>query len=103
VSESTFRKTDVLNLRLDPSLAAEIQRVADWRETTAGEIARELLRHGIAVERQLQAQELQRGYDYSNIERDRDTGYLKIDAAWITYTMRELAEIYELQDEVPRS
>ncbi len=55
------------------------------------------------MERQLQAQELQRGYDYSNIERDRDTGYLKIDAAWITYTMRELAEIYELQDEVPRS
>jgi len=95
------KKTDVLNLRLDPALAAEIQRIADWRETSASEVARELLRHGIAVERHLQAQELQRGYDYSKIKRDRDKGYLKIEAAWITYTARELAEIDEMQQQAP--
>jgi predicted nucleic acid-binding Zn-ribbon protein len=38
---SNDKKTDVLNLRLDPALAAEIQRIADWRGTSASEIARD--------------------------------------------------------------
>ena len=102
MTESSSKKTDVLNLRLDPALASEIQRIADWRETSASEVARELLRHGIAVERNLQAQELRRGYDYSKIRRDTEKGYIRIDAAWITYNARELAEIQEMQDEALR-
>ena len=91
----TEKKTDVLNLRLDPALAGEIQRIAEWRGTTASEIARDLMRHGVAVERQLEAQELQRSYDYSKIERDSDRGYLKIEARWVWYTAREIAEHQE--------
>jgi hypothetical protein len=47
---SPERKTDVLNLRRDPALAGEIQPIAEWRGTSASEIARELMRHGVAVE-----------------------------------------------------
>ena len=92
MAEPTDKKTDVLNLRLDPALAAEIQRIASWRGTSASEIARDLMRHGVAVERQLQAQELQRPYEQTRIERNGDRGYLKIDARWVWYTARELAE-----------
>jgi predicted transcriptional regulator len=95
MAESTDKKTDVLNLRLDPALAAEIQRIAEWRGQSSSEIARELMRHGVTVERQLEAQELQRPYEHSRIERDRDRGYLKIEARWVWYTPRELAEMDE--------
>ena len=74
MAKNTEKKTDVMNLRLDPALAGEIQRIAEWRGTTASEIARELMRHGVAVERQLEAQELQRSYEYSKIDRDANAG-----------------------------
>jgi hypothetical protein len=99
MATNTEKKTDVLNLRLDPALAAEIQRIAEWRGTSASEIARELMRHGVAVERQLEAQELQRPYDYSKIERRSEGGYLKIEAKWVWYTPRELAEMREDEEE----
>jgi predicted transcriptional regulator len=89
------KKTDVLNLRLDPALAAEIQRIADWRGSTASEIARELMRHGVTVERQLEAQELRRSYENSKIDRQTGSGHLKIEASWEWYTARELAEMEE--------
>ena len=92
MAENSEKKTDVLNLRLDPALAAEIQRIATWRGTSASEIARELMRHGVAVERQLEAQELHRPYEHSRIERNADRGYLKIEARWVWYSARELAE-----------
>ena len=43
MAENADKKTDVMNLRLDPALAGEIQRIAEWRGTTASEIARELM------------------------------------------------------------
>ena len=92
MADNADKKTDVLNLRLDPALAAEIQRIAEWRGTTASEIARELLRNGVTVERQLQAQELRRGYEDSKIDRDPERGYLSIDARWAYYTLSELNE-----------
>lgn len=100
MATSGDKKTDVLNLRLDPSLAGEIQRIAEWRGTSASEIARELMRHGVAVERKLQAQELERSFDYGPIARDPDRGYLKIDARWTWYTPRELAEAHEEEQEL---
>ena len=99
MAENTDKKTDVMNLRLDAALAAEIQRIAEWRGTTASEIARELMRHGVAVERKLQAQELERSFDYGAIARDPDRGHLKIDARWVWYSPRELAELYEEEQE----
>jgi len=92
MAQTTDKKTDVLNLRLDPALAAEIQRIAEWRGSTASEIARELMRNGVTVERQLQAQELHRTYENSKIDRDPERGYLKIEACWAFYTPRELNE-----------
>jgi len=57
------------------------------------------MRHGVAVERQLEAQELQRPYEYSKIERDPDRGYMKIEARWVWYTPRELAEMQADENE----
>jgi predicted transcriptional regulator len=93
------KKTDVLNIRMDPALSSEIQRIAEWRGTSASEVARELIRHGVAVERQLEAQELRRPYEFSKIERDADRGYLKIEAEWVWYSLQELMKIQEERDE----
>src|SRR5438046_3598588 len=99
MADTTEKKTDVLNLRLDPALAAEIQRIADWRGTSASEIARELMRHGVAVERQLEAQELHRPYEQAKIERNGDRGYLKLEARWVWYSGAELAAMEAAHDE----
>jgi hypothetical protein len=93
------KKTDVLNIRMDPGLAGEIQRIAEWRGTSASEIARELIRHGVAVERQLQAQELHRSYEVPRISRDSERGYLKIEAKWVWYSLDELLEMERERDE----
>ena len=95
----TERKTDVLNIRVDAALAAEIDRIAKWRGTTASEIARELIKLGIRVERQIEAQELKQSYGDSHIDRDADRGYLKVDAEWVWYTLRDLAQQQEDLDE----
>jgi hypothetical protein len=92
MADGTDRKSDVLNLRLDSGLLAEIQRMSEWRGTSASEMARELMRHGVAVERQLEAQELHRPYDQTKIERDPDRGYLRIEARWVWFSAKELAE-----------
>ena len=91
----TERKTDVLNIRVDAALAAEIDRIATWRETSASEVARDLINLGIKVERQLEAQELKQSYGGSHIDRDPDRGYLKVDAEWVWYTLRDLAKQQE--------
>jgi len=95
----TERKTDVLNIRVDAALAAEIDRIAKWRETSASEIARELIKLGIRVERQIEAQELKQAYGDSRIDRDTERGHLKVDAAWVWYTPRDLAQQREELDE----
>lgn len=95
----TERKTDVLNLRVEPDLAAEIDRIAEWRGATASEIARELIKLGIRAERQLQAQELKRPYQNQRIDRDPERGYLKVDAEWVWYTPAELREMEEERDQ----
>jgi predicted transcriptional regulator len=99
MTQPSNKKTDVLNIRLDPALAGEIQRIAEWRGTSASDVSRELMRHGVAVERQLEAQELSRPYEYSKIERDSERGYLKVEARWVWYSPRELAEMEEERQE----
>jgi hypothetical protein len=43
-------------------------------------LARDLIKLGITVERQIEAQELKRSYPHTKIDRDPERGYLKIDA-----------------------
>lgn len=87
----TERKTDVLNLRLDPSLAREIERIAEWRGKTASEVARELLTFGVRVERQLEADELQQHYT-SRPLRESENVEIRIEAKLHILSYRELAE-----------
>jgi predicted transcriptional regulator len=87
----TERKTDVLNLRLDPSLAKEIDRIAEWRGKTASEVARDLLQYGVAVERDLEAEELKRPYGSPRIDRNAENTRVLIDARYRFYTVAELA------------
>jgi hypothetical protein len=89
----TERKTDILNLRLDPSLAREIDRIAEWRGKTASEVARDLLQYGIAVERDLEAQELRRPYGVGPVNRHADDVRIKIEAGFHFLSRAELAEI----------
>ena len=95
----TERKTDVLSLRLDASLSKEIDRIADWRGKTASEVARELLQYGVAVERDLQAQELKQPYTSGTVSRDDDNARLTISANIRFLSPREMAEIEAAIDE----
>lgn len=87
----TERKTDILNVRLDPALAEEIDRIAEWRGQSASEIARELLKFGIAAERQLEAEELRRPYGSAPIDRNAENVSVLIDAKFRFYTVAERA------------
>ena len=53
---------DVLNVRVDARLAAEVDRIAGLQETSASEAARKLLQYGIEVARKLEADDLMRPY-----------------------------------------
>src|SRR3954469_17399052 len=53
---------DVLNIRVDAALAAEVDRVAAVLGTSASDAARKLLQYGIEVARKLEADDLMRPY-----------------------------------------
>ena len=89
----TERKTDMLNVRLDSALAAEIDRIAGWRGKSASEVARDLMRFGVAVERDLQAEELRRPYDSPPINRNARNVRVAIEARYRFYTENEVAEL----------
>jgi hypothetical protein len=89
----TERKTDVLNLRLDASLAGEIDRIAQWRGKTASEVARELLQYGVAVERDLEAEELRRHYSAGHLDRNAESVRIDIEARYRFLSPPELAAI----------
>lgn len=97
----TDKKTDVLNLRLDAPLAREIERIAAWRGKTESEVARELLQYGIRVERDLEAQELKRGYASGLLDRTADNVEIHVSASIKYLSYRELAEREaELEEEM---
>lgn len=82
---------------LAEGLAAEIERVAQRRGVSASEVAREMLEHGVKVERQIEAQELQRPYEYGLF--DRSQGELTIKASFRFYTRLEQEQQYWGEDE----
>jgi hypothetical protein len=55
--------SEVLNLRVDPALAAEIARIAKQRDKSESEVARMLLGWGVEAHRAMEAKLLLRRYD----------------------------------------
>ena len=88
--------TDVLNLRVDDALAREIDRIAGVHGISASEAARNLIGHGVEVERQVQASFLRLPY---TLDTAKTEGRVVIEAAWKPYTPRELWEIDQAIDE----
>jgi hypothetical protein len=74
--EKTF--TDVLNLRIDPALGREIERIASQQESSASEVARMLLGWGVEAHRKMEAKTLMRPYDYELPDFTR----MVIDVRW---------------------
>lgn len=93
----TERKTESLTLRLPERLQAEIERVATRRGASSSEVAREMLEHGARVERQIEAQELQRRYDAGPF--DRSEGEIEIQARFRWYTRLERQQEHWGQEE----
>jgi hypothetical protein len=83
--------SETLNLRIDLRLAEEVERLATRRGVSASEVARELLAHGVQVERLVEAQELRLPYTASRF--DREKGRVVIDARFEWYSNRELHEL----------
>jgi len=85
--------SDVLNLRIDDQLAAEIDRIAKLRGEKASEVARRLLGFGAEVERRLQAQRLMQ--HYSGEYSDEIAGRVVISAEFVPYTWEEVTKIQD--------
>ena len=90
-------KREVLNLRLGEGLASEIDRIAERRGKSASEVARELLEHGVVVERQLEAQELRRHYASGPLNRGE--GVVEVSARFRPYTRLELEQRHWNQED----
>ncbi len=88
--------SDVLNIRVDEALAREVDRIAEWRGTSASEVARQLIRHGVEVERQVQASMLRLPYE---LDTTKMRGRIVIEAKWEPLTRREVANMDELPDD----
>lgn len=81
---------EVLNVRLDESLARELRRIATARRATESEVARTLLSYGAEVQRRLEAHELMRHHAAGADDRP---GRVVIEARWEPLSDEELDEI----------
>ena len=77
--EKTF--SEVLNLRVEPALDAEIKRIAAHRDKPASEIARMLLTWGVEAHRSMEAKLLLRPYDYEDAFHDWPSRMV-VDVRW---------------------
>jgi hypothetical protein len=73
---------EVLNVRLDVPLAAEIRRIAMAEGRSESDVARTLLGYGVDVSRQLEAQRLSRPYEEEYPDPE-SRGFVSIQAEWI--------------------
>jgi hypothetical protein len=87
MTEKKQQLSGVLNLRVDDALSGEIDRIAGVHGTSASEVARQLIRHGVEVERQVQASLLRVPYDW---DTKKMPGRIVIEAKWSPYTRGEL-------------
>jgi hypothetical protein len=81
---------DVLNIRVDEALGAEVERIAELQGTSASEAARHLIRRGVEVERQVEASKLRLPYEW---DISKMPGRVVIEAKWQPYTRRQIAEM----------
>lgn len=65
--EKTYSET--LNLRIEPALGREIERIAQRRGVSDSEAARSLLALGVDADRKIEAAWLRRPYDADESER----------------------------------
>lgn len=84
---------EALNLRIDASLAAEIDRIAALQDKSASEVGRLLLSYGAEVERRLEAQRLLE--HYGNEMGHDVAGRVEIRAEFVPYTWQEVARLQE--------
>ena len=70
--EKTY--SEVLNLRIDPPLDAEIKRIAKQREASESDTARMLLGWGVEAHRAMEAKKLLRRYDAP----DREPQFMRV-------------------------
>jgi hypothetical protein len=63
--ERTYSET--LNLRIEPALAREIERIAKARGVSDSEAARSLLGLGVDADRKIEAARLNLPYDYDGV------------------------------------
>jgi negative regulator of replication initiation len=80
-------------------MAREIDRIAEWCGVSASEIARELLKFGIAAERQLEAEKLMRPYGSIKVDRAAENVEVNVTASYRFYTVAELARREQALDE----
>lgn len=75
---------EVLNVRLDTALAAEIRRIATAEGRSESDVARTLLNYGVDVSRQLEVQRLSRPFrqEYADAEWP-EPGFVDIRAKWV--------------------
>src|SRR6516162_2281625 len=97
MTEKKTQLRGVLNLRVDEALSREIERIAAEHGTSASEMARQLIRHGVEVERQVQASKLRLPYDW---DMQKMRGRVVIQAEWKAYTRREVLEMDYGPDEM---
>jgi Ribbon-helix-helix protein, copG family len=87
--------SDVLNVRVDEPLAREVARIAERQGVAVSEVARQLIRHGVEVERQAEASLLKLPYAW-DISKMR--GRIVIEANWEPYTR---AEVWDMENPDP--
>jgi hypothetical protein len=80
--EKTY--SEVLNLRVEPALDAEIKRIARHNSSAASEAARMLLTWGVEAHRAMEARLLQRPYDYQP-DDDYFPRRMVIDVHWESF------------------
>ena len=78
--EKTY--SEVLNLRVEPALDAEIKRIAAQRDQPASEIARMLLTWGVEAHRSMEAKLLLRPYDFEDDDDDFFPRRMVVDVHW---------------------
>ena len=95
MTEKKQQLSGVLNLRVDEALSREIERIAARQGTSVSEMARQLIAHGVEVERQVEASKLRLPYDY-DLEKMR--GRVVITAEWAAFTRREILAMEYVPD-----
>lgn len=93
--EKTY--SEVLNLRVEPALDAEIKRIAASREKPASEVARMLLTWGVEAHRAMEAKLLLRPFDHDETADDFFPERMVIDVHWESFDPETGETVYKVR------